>query len=145
MVGRPLEDCLMIPSVVQLLWLMAFIFHECQTSANVRRRQNTFPQTQISLPVGGLNETSARADAVTRVHRLLFFFFLGIHLADEDIKKLRFKKENVSPRVAPHRLCLSSTPQSRRCARTLAPKVITGGTGPLLSSSAEENVMSAAV
>lgn len=40
-------------------------------------------------------------------------FFLGIHLADEEIRKLRFKKENVSPRVAPHRLCGVDDEQSR--------------------------------
>lgn len=47
-----------------------------------------FSQTQISLPVEGLNETLARLNAVTHVHRCRLFSV--IHLGDEEVKKPRF-------------------------------------------------------
>lgn len=143
MVGRPLEDCLMIPSVVQLLWLMAYIFHECQTSADVHQRQNTFPKHIFHfLLAAWMKRPPAQAQSHACTGCCLF---PGVRLADEETGRLRFKEENASPCIAPHWLCLSSTHNFPDAHMHALKVVATGGTGPPLSSSAEENVMSSAV
>lgn len=103
MVGRPLEDCLMIPSVVPLLWLMAFIF-------KTAKHQQTSIGDEILFP--NANFTSCcrpewNVRLPRRGHTVIVCFC--DHLADEEIGKLRLLKRKTSPLVAPHWLCLSST------------------------------------
>lgn len=104
MVGRPLEDCLMILSVVPLLWLMAFVFQDCQTS--VRRRGNTFSKMQISLPVVG-REWNARPLPMWPHTSAVAVCFCD-PFRRWGIWKSCVLKRKTSLLVAPHWLCLSS-------------------------------------
>lgn len=119
MVGRPLEDCLMILSVVLLLWLMAFVFQDRQTS--VRRRRNTFSQMQISLPVVG-REWNARLLPTWSHTSTVAVCFCDPFRRWGIFKKLRFKKENISSSCTSLTL-LVVRPQIHRCADARAQRL----------------------